>query len=194
VTGDRIVPHGVTGDRIVPHGLFRLPVDARFAPRPPFRHHFRGDIAPVVVTAPPVIIITPPDNLAGYYDQSGTDYGPPDESAAIYAPPMTDTQPAVMVAPSAPPTPNVIQYATGRYELRGDGLTTAYRWVWIPNPPPAPPAAPPMAGPSSPGSPWSSGPGRAYRWTDAEGVLHVTDRLQAVPPEYREQAKQSRPS
>jgi len=37
---------------------------------------------------------------------------------------------------------NVVRYPHGRYELRGDGVTTAYQWVWIPNPPP-PPAAPP---------------------------------------------------
>ena len=38
--------------------------------------------------------------------------------------------------------PTVINYPHGRYELRGDGVSTAYQWVWIPNPPP-PPAAPP---------------------------------------------------
>jgi hypothetical protein len=192
VTGDNIVPHGVTGDTIVPHGLFRLPLDSRFAPAPPFRHHFHGGFVPSAVIAPPVIVVVPPDG--GYYDQAGTYYGSPDDSGVIYTSPMGDTQPAAMIAPSAPPTPNVIQYPTGRYELRGDGLTTAYTWVWIPNPPPPPPAAPPMAAPSSPGPSWSSSPGRAYRWTDAEGVLHLTDRLEAVPPEYREQAKQNRPS
>lgn len=31
--------------------------------------------------------------------------------------------------------------AQGRYVLRGDGITTAYQWVWIPNPPSTPPAA-----------------------------------------------------
>ena len=192
VTGDNIVPHGVTGDTIVSHGLFRLPLDSRFAPAPPFRHHFHGGFAPPVVIAPPVVVVVPGD--AGYYDQSGAYYGQSDDSAAIYTPPVTEAQPAAVVTPSAPPTPNVIQYPTGRYELRGDGLTTAYRWVWIPNPPPPPPAAPPMAGSSSPGPSWSSSPGRAYSWTDAEGVLHLTDRLEAVPPEYREQAKRNRPS
>ena len=37
---------------------------------------------------------------------------------------------------------NVVQYADGRYELRGDGVTTAYQWVWIPNPSPPPPPPP----------------------------------------------------
>ena len=42
----------------------------------------------------------------------------------------------------APRYSNVVRYPHGRYELRGDGVSTAYQWVWIPNPPP-PPAAPP---------------------------------------------------
>ena len=46
------------------------------------------------------------------------------------------------IAP-APVQPRVVQYPHGRYVLRGDGITTAYQWVWIPNPPSAPPAAPP---------------------------------------------------
>ena len=39
-----------------------------------------------------------------------------------------------------------VQYPHGRYELRGDGVNTAYQWVWIPNapPPPPPPAAAPL--------------------------------------------------
>lgn len=192
VTGDRIVPHGVTGDTIVAHGLFRLPLEPRFAPRRPLRHHFRGSTVPVVAISPPVVVVAPPD--AGYYDQPDTYYAPPDDQATISTPPMTGAQPVAAIAPPPAPTPNVIQYPTGRYELRGDGLTTAYRWVWIPNPPPPPPAAPPMAEPSSPGPSQPSPPGRAYSWTDPEGVLHVTDRLEAVPPEYREQAKQNRPS
>jgi hypothetical protein len=43
----------------------------------------------------------------------------------------------------AAPTPSVVHYPHGRYELRGDGVATAYTWVWIPNPPPPPP--PPAA-------------------------------------------------
>jgi hypothetical protein len=49
----------------------------------------------------------------------------------------------VVVHPLPPPTyQTVIQYPNGRYELRGDGIRTAYHWVWIPNvplPPPPPP-------------------------------------------------------
>ena len=49
----------------------------------------------------------------------------------------------VVVAPAA--SDRVVTYPEGRYELRGDGTTTApYYWVWIPagatppNPPPLP--------------------------------------------------------
>jgi len=96
---------------------------------------------------------------------------------------------AVSVPPAAP---SVIEYATGRYELRGDGMTAPYTWVWIPNPPPGPPGAPPMGGQAS-GEP-SSRHGQIYRWTDDQGVMHMTDRWGAVPEQYRGQAKQNQRS
>jgi hypothetical protein len=49
-------------------------------------------------------------------------------SAPVYYPPRA----YAYVAPS-PPT--VVQYPHGRYELRGDGLSVPYRWVWIPGAP-----------------------------------------------------------
>jgi len=64
----------------------------------------------------------------------------------VYTTPTTVyTVPAqvVVVKPAPPPVPTVVQYPHGRYELRGDGVTIQYHWVWIPNPPPPPPAAPP---------------------------------------------------
>jgi hypothetical protein len=39
--------------------------------------------------------------------------------------------------------PRVVQYPHGRYVLQGDGITTAYQWVWIPNLPSPPPTATP---------------------------------------------------
>lgn len=63
------------------------------------------------------------------------------------------------------PTVTVVQYATGRWELRGDGVTVPYYWVWIPAavvvapppppvaPPPPPPAAPPPPPPAAPPAP-----------------------------------------
>jgi hypothetical protein len=83
--------------------------------------------------------------------------------------------------------PNVIEYPHGRYELRGDGITIPYRWVWIPNPPAGPPAdAPPAPGPPAPPGPASKL--ELYRWTDAQGAVHWTDRYDAVPEQYRSQA------
>jgi hypothetical protein len=57
--------------------------------------------------------------------------------------PVVYTQPVVYSQPAAYPT--VVQYPNGRYELHGDGVYTAYQWVWIasaPLPPPPPPAPP----------------------------------------------------
>lgn len=56
----------------------------------------------------------------------------------VYAPPSQ----VVVVQPS-PAYPTVVQYSTGRYELRGDGIYTPYQWVWIPNAHPLPPPPPP---------------------------------------------------
>lgn len=77
-------------------------------------------------------------------------YAPPPAYAPAYAPPPAYAPAPAYVAPvstrtsyrNTSPTGNVVQYATGRYVLRGDGVTTAYQWVWIPNPPPPPPAHP----------------------------------------------------
>jgi hypothetical protein len=95
----------------------------------------------------------------------------------------------VSVAPSQP-MPNVVEFPNGRYELRGDGMTTPYTWVWIPNPPPPPPSAPPTAPPSSSG-PSPSRQTVIYRWTDEQGVVHWTDNLDAVPPSQRARARQT---
>ena len=63
----------------------------------------------------------------------------------VYAPPPTRV---VVQSPAYEPSSyeRVIQYPHGRYELYGDGVQTAYRWVWIPNAPapPPPPVAPPQ--------------------------------------------------
>ena len=92
---------------------------------PPYR-------APAVVSAPPPVYYAPPPAYSA----------PP---PAYSAPPAYVRQTYVAPAPAQP-----IQYPHGRYELRGDGIATAYQWVWIPNPtipspPPAAPPAPPAA-------------------------------------------------
>jgi hypothetical protein len=199
----RIVPHGffalpgpnqgaLTGG-IVPHGLFALPAGHERG-----RHHRRHD-RPIVTGAfaPPLIVTTPPAEAYGpeyYPDTPGYYYDAPDSSPAAYSydQPVVYTQPVtvpVPVAPPPPPTPSVIQYENGRYELRGDGMTTPYTWVWIPNPPPPPPpAAPPAARVADNPPPRQS---RLYRWTDEQGVVHLTDRLESVPRQYRAQAKEA---
>lgn len=98
------------------------------------------------------------------------------DSPALYAPPA-GVSPSII--PSPPPAPEVVRYSDGRYELRGDGISTPYRWVWIPNAPP-----PPKAERENP----------LYGWTDEQGVLHVTDRWQSVPARYRAEAKRNQTS
>ena len=124
-------------------------------------------------------------------------------SSAVYAStPVVYSQPAPAAVPTpAPlPIPAVIEYPTGWYQLRGDGVTIAYVWVWIPKPPPPPsesPSAPP-AGPPAPGSPPTGPPAsqppsaprsELYRWADEQGVVHWTDRLGKVPERYRSRAQ-----
>ena len=116
-----------------------------------------------------------------------TDVPPPVTNVA----PVTYVSPTVyvsvpVVAPAplaAPPsTPTVVEFATGRYELRGDGTSTAYTWVWIPNPPLAPPASPP----ESPASTTSlASRSQVYRWTDDQGTEFWTNRPEKVPESYR---------
>jgi hypothetical protein len=93
--------------------------------------------AAAVVVAPPPVYPAPPPT---YYAPAPAYYAPP----AAYSPPPT--APPAYGAPAPTPT-NVVKYPHGRHELHGDGVTTAYQWVWIPNPPPppSPPAGRPAA-------------------------------------------------
>jgi hypothetical protein len=107
--------------------------------------------APAVVVAPPAYSAPP-----AYYAPPPAYYAPPPAYSA--PPPAYSTPPPAYSAPPvygrqayaapAPAQPTVVQYPHGRYELRGDGIRTAYQWVWIPNPPIAPP--PPDAPPAPP--------------------------------------------
>jgi hypothetical protein len=140
------------------------------------------------------------------------DPSPPYYSAPVYAPPVipptgytAPVSPPVMYSPPAlsqppsAPSPQVVQYPNGRYELRGDGISTPYTWVWIPNappPPPAPPTAPPAGSPN--GAPMSGETPAArqqvYHWVDEQGIAHWTNRLESVPTRYRQSAKRLEPS
>jgi hypothetical protein len=154
-------------------------------PSPGHRFHDRHTfVSPWVVpsVAAPVVAVAPSPNIVVYQEQSA---------------PVLAQAPAPV--PAAPiPMVTVVEYATGRYELRGDGLTTPYVWVWIPNPPPGPPP-PEQAPPSAPPAPSGGGVqpdgerstrvGDLYRWTDEHGVTTWTDRLSRVPERYRSQAQ-----
>jgi hypothetical protein len=95
---------------------------------PPYR-------APAVVVAPPPLAYAP----APTYYAAPPAYGAP---SAYTAAPAYANQTSMT---SVPVQPRVVQYPHGRYVLQGDGITTAYQWVWIPNPPSAPPAPLPSA-------------------------------------------------
>ena len=177
------------------HPSFHRPFfDRPFFDRPFFhRFAFVGIASPVIVYAAPPVFYGPPASV-----------DPP----AVYSPPAYPTSPAVYdpsvartvsIAPPLPPMPSVVEYPSGRYELRGDGMTTPYTWVWVPNPPPFPPPESASGGPASPGPSTSGGPAPArhsqlYRWTDAQGVEYWTARWETVPEQYRAQARQPRAS
>jgi hypothetical protein len=163
-----------------------------------FGHGFVSSCCAGVVYGPPAYYYPPAISY-------GVDYAPPPvypvsyQAAPVYtAAPMVGTG-SVTITPAPP---SVVEYPPyGRYELRGDGVTTAYTWVWIPNPPPAPPpaapappAAPPAVAPPTAPPPASDTPRpRLYRWTDDLGVTHWTNRGDAVPPEYRKLAAPAAP-
>ena len=149
------------------------PVNPHPGNRPPFHHNgFKN--RPYIpywgygVYAPPVTYVTyvPYETVPMY------------EPAPAYSPPSMEL--------GLPPMPSVIPYPDGRYVLMGDGLTSAYRWVWIPNPPSAPPEKSPA--PIAPGPAASRG-GALYRWVDDQDVVHYTQGWDAVPERYRAQVK-----
>jgi hypothetical protein len=160
----------------------------------PFAHHrpFHRPFFPFVIAASPSLVYA----ATPVYSPPPVYYAPP----VYHAPPVAYAPPAPTgpgVGASAP-MPTIVQHAHGRYELRGDGASGPYRWVWIPNPPPPPPvydepsAEPRGAAPSDP--PAARRSSELYRWTDEQGVVHWTDRRDAVPEPYRGRAKPMRPS
>jgi len=112
----------------------------------------------------------------------------------VYAAPSYSPPPAFAYAPPSlePPLVRVVYYSTGRYVLYGDGMTSAYQWVWIPNAPPAPPP-PPDAPPAPPAPPSAtpepqqapSSPRELWTWADEHGTTHWTDRRDNIPERYR---------
>jgi hypothetical protein len=54
----------------------------------------------------------------------------------IYSSPAYSAPAQYYAPPAAPAIQREVVYAQGRYLLFGDGVRTAYQWVWVPNPPP----------------------------------------------------------
>src|SRR5713226_7137924 len=115
----------------------------------------------------------------------------------VYVPtPAYQPQTQLSVAPSIQ---REVCYVGGCYRLQGDGVTVAYRWVWIPTvpePPPDPPTAPPAGPPAPsglvPADPAPSHPAQQlYRWIDEQGVANWTNSGEAVPDRYRTQPKRT---
>jgi hypothetical protein len=127
------------------------------------------------------------------YGAAALGYG----AAAVYEPPVVYASPmpvSITSFAAAPAHSRVIEYSTGRYELRGDGIISPHVWVWIPNPPPPPEPAPePPPGiqaeppPAASEAP-SPSPSQLYRWVDAQGVVHLTDNPASVPAQFRKPA------
>jgi len=68
-------------------------------------------------------------------------------------------------------------------------VTIPYNWVWIPNPPAGPPAPAPSPTASGSGDQSSARRSKLYRWIDEQGVVHMTNNVEAVPEPFRKQAK-----
>jgi hypothetical protein len=132
-----------------------------------------------------------------YYAPAPVYLAPPVYPSALAYPPQMGG--SVSLTPVPPVPASVVAFPGGRYELRGDGVTAPYEWVWVPNArpvPPAPPTAPPATAmsepaPAGPAPSASAPPARTqlYRWTDDQGVTHWTNRAEAVPTKYRKQAR-----
>jgi len=121
------------------------------------------------------------------YDTSAYAPAPPYAAPPVYVPVMV---PVVNSAvPAMPARPSMIEFPEGRYELRGDGLSSPYTWVWIPNAPTTPPAY--SSSPTPPNADDRSTVRRSqlYRWVDEQGVTHMTDNADSVPEQFRKQAK-----
>ena len=102
-------------------GLIGLAAFALFAPL-----IIAGEVIAHTIPRPAVVVAPAP-----HYAPQPAYYTP----APAYSPPP----PVYSSRAYAAPAPQVVRYPHGRYELRGDGVHTAYQWVWIPNPPTPPP-------------------------------------------------------
>jgi Domain of unknown function (DUF4124) len=160
-----------------PHPMSRQVPRLQFFPRFPSTVFFATPsalLAPLSDVPSPVVTVAPVVNV----------------NPTVYvAPPLPAPPPAPVAAVpvTVPAPPSVVEHATGRYELRGDGIGTPYVWVWIPNPP----AAPPAAGAAREDPPAAASRSEIYRWTDEQGTTFWTNRREQVPERYRSRASGS---
>lgn len=170
------------------------PVDPwRFWPpssAPKHRFH-RGSVVPFTGFVPaPSIVVAPPVVSAEAAGGGATIIFEP----APASPPVS----AAVSGPAALPTPTLVDFPTGWYQLRGDGVTTPYAWVWIPKPPAEAASvagvSPSTSGPTAVASPGAKDSrqerGVAYHWTES-GVTTWTNRLDRVPKRFRDEAAAS---
>ena len=184
-------------------GGYPLPLpgspEVRLAPKPVVRAPHRGPHRVGSRFPVPTIFSTP----TALYDSTPL-YQPPIEAPQVNVnvSPVVYVSPTIYVSPAAaapapvaaPAPPSVVEYPTGRYELRGDGAATPYTWVWIPNAPPAPPvAAPPPEEPRVTGA-TGAARGPVYRFTDDEGTMIWTNQVEKVPEPQRTQVQRGRPN
>jgi hypothetical protein len=74
---------------------------------------------PVVYSSAPVVAASTP----GVYASAPTTYATPSPRRVLVE--------------------REVVHPHGRYVLRGDGVTVAYQWIWVPNPPAGAPPPPP---------------------------------------------------
>jgi hypothetical protein len=105
------------------------------------------------ITAPPVVYAAPAYYAPAYYSYPAP--APAAYSQAYYPGRGYAAYPTPYAAGASAgwTGPRVVEYAHGRYELRGDGVTVPWAWVWIPR-------AAPLA-PVNPDGPEGSGASRA---------------------------------
>ena len=178
---------GVSVHRRLPiaqKSVFPQPVDPWKFWGPPSRNHHHvnhhGAFAPFVgasgfIGGSSVIVTTPAPPVV--VDISPVFYAP--------SPAWGSGAEVALTAPASLPTQTLVDHGTGWYQLRGDGMTTPYTWVWIPKAPaaPAPPTEPARLADSN-----RDPRAEAYHWTDDRGVTTWTNRLEKVPKRFRDQA------
>jgi hypothetical protein len=124
---------------------------ARVVPgHPQFHGHFHGHGFVRAFPRPFVFV-----NPYPYFVAPSTAYVSPPSVYVVQSQSQTYSAPQTMIggstyidmssggsgAAGTATMPNVVFFPHGRYELRGDGITMPYVWVWIPNPPSAPPSS-----------------------------------------------------